>query len=60
MNITGDVGTSYIASMQCSADSPCSDIEIEDVDLTDVETTPYTVTDKFECQNVLNTTGFSC
>ncbi|CZR56855.1 related to exopolygalacturonase [Phialocephala subalpina] len=59
-NITGDVGTSYVASMQCSAASPCSGIEIEGVDLMDVATVPETVTGLFKCSNVLNTTGFSC
>ncbi|KAF8855626.1 pectin lyase-like protein [Acephala macrosclerotiorum] len=59
-NITGDVGTSYIASMQCSADSPCSEIDIEDVNLTDVATPPHTTTSLFKYTNVLNTTGFKC
>lgn len=58
-NITGYVGTSYIASMQCSADSPCTDIEIEDIDLHHL-TPNGTLIDAYSCKNVEDTTGFSC
>ncbi|KAH8810842.1 glycoside hydrolase family 28 protein [Xylogone sp. PMI_703] len=59
-NITGDVGTSYIASMQCSAASPCTGIDIEDINLTNVALVPPGPADKFQCKNVENTIGFSC
>lgn len=59
-NITGDVGTSYIADMQCSAASPCEGIEIEGVDVRDVAVDPYAAAGSYSCKNVVNTTGFSC
>ncbi|TVY78246.1 Alpha-L-rhamnosidase rgxB [Lachnellula suecica] len=58
-NITGYVGTSYVASMQCSADSPCTGIEIEDVDVHHL-TTDGTLDDLYICKNVEDTIGFSC
>jgi galacturan 1,4-alpha-galacturonidase len=58
-NITGYVGTSYIASMQCSADSPCTGIEIEDVNVHHL--TPTGALDTlYTCKNVEDTIGFSC
>lgn len=56
-NITGYVGTSYIAQMKCSGASPCPDIEIRNINLTDSTNTPIT---KYSCANVGTKIGFAC
>ena len=55
-NSIGFVGTSYIAYMQCSADSPCTDIEISNIDLTK----NGTLIDEYHCSNVEDEIGFTC
>ncbi|KUJ21632.1 glycoside hydrolase family 28 protein [Mollisia scopiformis] len=56
-NATGLVGTDYVADLQCSAASPGEGIEIKGVDLRDEDDE---VVGMYECENVVDTVGFSC
>ena len=51
-------GTSVVASLQCSAASPCTGIEISGMGLRD--TTNATASWEYLCGSVLGTVGFNC
>ncbi|KAI0466869.1 glycoside hydrolase family 28 protein [Xylaria cf. heliscus] len=56
---SGNIASSYIANMDCSADSGgCHNITIRDVTITNT-TTGIEVTN-YKCDHVSNTTGFTC
>lgn len=55
---SGDGVSDVVASVQCSAASPCSGLEIEGVDI--VDTVNNTAPANYLCSNVLGPKGFEC
>ncbi|KAF9887415.1 hypothetical protein FE257_010270 [Aspergillus nanangensis] len=56
-NLTGTTTSSRVASLQCSAVAPCTNIGLLDVDLT---FTNGTAADEYLCGNVKDPRGFEC
>lgn len=60
VGIDGMVGTtksSRVASLQCSAEKPCTDITLENID---VKLTNGSVAGAYLCGNVMDTKGWNC
>ena len=56
--LSGSGQSTAVASLQCSAVAPCSDIEIKDVDLTNAD--GEEVVEEYLCLNANNLQGFEC
>lgn len=56
-NIHGTVTTPNVATLQCSATTPCSDINIQDVELVQANGTAAA---GYLCSNVEGVVGFEC
>ncbi|GFF72727.1 alpha-L-rhamnosidase rgxB [Aspergillus lentulus] len=56
-DVTGSSKTDVVASFQCSAVKPCTDIQIRNVNL---QLSNGTMADEYLCGNVEGTRGFNC
>lgn len=56
--LTGSGASSAVASIQCSAVAPCSDIEIQNIDLT--QSDGGEEAEEYLCLNVNDVQGFEC
>ncbi|CAI7626411.1 unnamed protein product [Penicillium pancosmium] len=56
-NLSGTTQSTRVASLQCSAVAPCTDITIADVDL---HLANNTEANSYLCGNVMSPTGFTC
>lgn len=56
-NLSGTTKSTRVASLQCSAVAPCSNITIADVDL---RLANSTLASDYLCGNLINPMGFTC